>query len=44
MEALSPDYPVIAEGNNTEELPLVSELFHNTAKELKIRVLAADET
>jgi sugar phosphate isomerase/epimerase len=43
MEALSSDYPVIAEGNNTEELPLVSELFHTTAKELNIRVLDAHE-
>lgn len=43
MEALSPDYPVIAEGNKTEELPAVSALFHNTARELGIRVLEADE-
>jgi hypothetical protein len=43
MEALSPDYPVIAEGNNTEELPAVIELFHRTAQDLGIRVLAADE-
>ena len=34
MEALNPDYPVISEGNSTEELPFVSELFHKTAKEL----------
>jgi sugar phosphate isomerase/epimerase len=39
IEALSPDYPVIAEGNSTEELPQVSELFHRTAAELGIRVL-----
>ncbi len=39
MEALNPDYPVIAEGNNTEELPFVSELFHNIARELGIPVL-----
>lgn len=43
MEALDPDYPVIAEGNKTEELPFVSELFHNTAKELGIQVLDAHE-
>lgn len=43
MEALSPDYPLIAEGNKTEELPAVSALFHNTARELDIRVLEADE-
>lgn len=43
MEALSPDYPVIAEGNNTEELPAVSKLFHETARELGIRVLDSDE-
>jgi sugar phosphate isomerase/epimerase len=43
MEALSPDYPVIAEGNNTEELPAVIELFHRTAQDLGIRVLEADE-
>lgn len=43
MEDLSPDYPVISEGNSTEELPEVSALFHNTAKELGIRVLDAHE-
>lgn len=44
MEALSPDYPVIVEGATTEDLPMVSALFHNTAKKLNIRVLDADET
>jgi sugar phosphate isomerase/epimerase len=39
MEALSPDYPVIAEGNTTEELPAVSALFHGLARELGITVL-----
>jgi len=39
MEALSADYPVIAEGNSTEQLPEVSRLFHATAKELQIQVL-----
>ena len=43
MEALSPDLPVISEGNSTEDLPAVSRLFHNTAKELGIRVLEVDE-
>ena len=43
MEALNPDYPVIAEGNSTEELPEVSALFHRLAGELGIRVLDADE-
>lgn len=43
MEALNPDFPVIAEGNKTEELPAVGRLFHETAKELGIRVLDADE-
>ena len=43
MEALSPDYPVISEGNSTAELPEVSRLFHDTAAQLGIRVLAADE-
>lgn len=43
MEALSPDYPVIAEGNSTAELPEVSRLFHDTAQALGIRVLDADE-
>ena len=43
MEALSPDYPIIAEGNSTAELPFVSRLFHDTAAELGIRVLGADE-
>ena len=41
IEALSPEYPVIAEGNSTEELPAVSALFHDTARELGIRVLDA---
>jgi sugar phosphate isomerase/epimerase len=39
MEALNPDYPVIAEGNSTEELPAVSELFQRTARELGIKVI-----
>ena len=39
MEALSPENPVIAEGNSTEELPEVSALFHDTAGELGIRVI-----
>ncbi|MEM7126354.1 MAG: sugar phosphate isomerase/epimerase [Chloroflexota bacterium] len=43
IEALSPDYPVISEGNSTEDLPAVSQLFHKTAAELGIRVLDADE-
>ncbi len=43
MEALNPDYPVIAEGNSTAELPAVSALFHQIAQELDIRILAADE-
>lgn len=38
MEALSPDYPVIAEGNSTEELPQVSALFHELARELGLSV------
>ncbi len=41
METLNPDYPVIAEGNSTEELPEVSALFHRTAQELGITVLGA---
>jgi sugar phosphate isomerase/epimerase len=43
LEALDPDYPAIAEGNSTEELPAVGSLFHETAKSLGIRVLDADE-
>ena len=43
IEALSPDYPVISEGNSTAELPEVSRLFHDLAKELNIRVLDVDE-
>jgi sugar phosphate isomerase/epimerase len=39
MEALSPELPVISEGNNTEELPAVSALFHRVAAELGITVL-----
>ena len=44
MEALNPDYPVISEGNSTDELPAVSKLFHDTAAELGIRVLDIHET
>jgi sugar phosphate isomerase/epimerase len=36
MEALSPDYPVIAEGNNSDEPPEVGRLFHTIARELAI--------
>ncbi|MEX1018063.1 MAG: sugar phosphate isomerase/epimerase family protein [Litorilinea sp.] len=43
MEALNPDYPVISEGNSTEELPEVIALFQRTAEELGIRVLDAHE-
>jgi sugar phosphate isomerase/epimerase len=43
MEALSPDYPVIVEGAQTEELEMVSALFHSLAVELEIRVLDVDE-
>ena len=43
LEALDPDYPAIAEGNSTEELPAVGALFHETAKKLGIRVLDAGE-
>ena len=39
METLDPTYPVIAEGNSTEELPHVSALFHDIAQELGIKVL-----
>ena len=38
-EALSPEYPIIAEGNNTEELPAVSALFHQVAREIGAPVL-----
>jgi len=43
LEALDPDYPMIAEGNSSEELPAVGELFHRTAAELGIRILDAGE-
>lgn len=43
LEALDPDAPLIAEGNSSEELPEVGALFHKTAKELGIRVLATGE-
>ncbi len=41
VEALSPEYPVISEGNATADLPAVSRLFHNTARELGIPVLTS---
>ena len=43
LEGLDPDYPMIAEGNSTEELPEVSALFHATASKLGIRVLDTGE-
>ena len=43
LEALSPDYPAIAEGNSSSELPAVGKLFHETARRLGIKVLDADE-
>ncbi len=43
IEDLSPDFPVISEGNNTEELPAVGRLFHATAEELGIRILDVNE-
>ena len=43
MEALSPDFPVIVEGASAEEMPAVGALFHRIARDLKIRVLDADE-
>ena len=43
IEALDPDYPVIAEGNSTDELPQVGALFHETASQLGIRVLDTGE-
>lgn len=43
IEALSPDYPVIVEGAQTEELEMVSALFHSLADELGIRVLDVNE-
>lgn len=39
IEALSPEYPIIAEGNSTAELPEVSRFFHATAQELGFTVL-----
>jgi len=43
LEALDPDYPAIAEGNSTDELPAVGRLFHETATALGIRVLDANQ-
>ena len=43
MHALSPDYPIIVEGAETEDLPEVSAFFHNIAAELDIPLLDADE-
>ena len=43
LEGLDPDYPAIAEGNSTDELPAVGRLFHETAEALGIRVLDAHE-
>jgi sugar phosphate isomerase/epimerase len=43
LEALDPDYPLIAEGNSTEELPAVAALFRRTAADLGIRILDSEE-
>jgi sugar phosphate isomerase/epimerase len=43
MEALSPDNPIITEGNNTAELPAVSALFHHIAAEIGATVLGPGE-
>jgi sugar phosphate isomerase/epimerase len=43
LDALDPDYPMIAEGNSTEELPAVGALFHKIAADLGIRVLGYGE-
>ena len=43
IEELSPDYPVIVEGAASEEMPLVSDLFHRIARECNIRILDAHE-
>ncbi len=43
LEALDPDYPLIAEGNSTEELPEVGALFHRTAAALGICILDSGE-
>lgn len=43
MHRLSPDYPIIIEGAQTEDLPEVSALFHGIAAELAIPLLDADE-
>ena len=40
---LSPDYPIIIEGAQTEDLPEVSAFFHGIAAELDIPLLDADE-
>lgn len=43
MHRLSPDYPIIIEGAQTEDLPEVSAFFHDVAAELAIPLLDADE-
>jgi sugar phosphate isomerase/epimerase len=43
LEALDPDYPLIAEGNSTADLPEVGALFHRTAEALGIRILDTGE-
>ena len=41
MEALSPEYPILPEGNVTEDLPDVVALFRRLADELNIKILEA---
>jgi sugar phosphate isomerase/epimerase len=39
MEALSPEYPILPEGNVTEDLPEVVALFRRLADELGVKIL-----
>jgi sugar phosphate isomerase/epimerase len=43
LEALSPDYPLLVEGAESDELEAVGKLFHEIANKLNIRVLDARE-
>jgi sugar phosphate isomerase/epimerase len=39
LEALSPEYPILPEGNATEDLPAVVALFRKLAAELGVKIL-----
>jgi hypothetical protein len=42
METLNPEYPLIVEGSSESELPKASMFLHQTAEELRIKVIGPE--